>query len=720
MLLHFPLTLGLVCVSWPASLWLRPVAAVHVDSGPTAPAGLGPVDDDKSIDTTLGQKDMALSSSSSASSASAADRAALTLQDITTSSFIELPLSLDSLYYADLDMNGSSSHSYSLVVDTTFSQLLLFDSSVPSCSRAATTTTNKLPSMLSSDCMPDDTTSLDLTDHGLPVSPISDAAFNSSLLDGRWVAGEYYSGNISLPLTYFTKAASLKSKSASKSSSRWSSSLADYTITNISFALANSSSMRWPGILGLAVSPKSSSSSSSSESSSSSDSGSESSSESDTLPSFWDQLATHALATSSMYSLSSSNNYTRGSLLFGAVDASRLASQLSVFPMVPIEFAPSAAAAGAADTSGFYPYSFPAVVLTDISVGTPKGLSSTNQTTSAYSQQTGNLSVILDTGNMLSYLPYDQIIPLATQTGAYYSQDLQMWIQDCSLALSELVITFHFFGASVDVPMSQMVLPLYNQSSSSPLYQRDGSPICALAIMDSDTMGYSALGASVLSSMYLVVDYSSLLVGIGQVATPWEPRIKSPVILKRNTNMWSRLLRRLLRRADPASPHVKTTLVVKTVKSPAVDHTATASMSPTLTVTVLPALISTIVPHSSPTPTFYPVRHNLTDLPIAHFTPLGQDHAVTVSPPTGPINTMGNNLPLFALNDSQISQALYAANHYDGNPDPTASATGLFPLEPSGSRAVHSSASSCHSHLSLSLNIVFPSIIAAFYFILFM
>ena len=189
---------------------------------------------------------------------------------------------------------------------------------------------------------------------------------------------------------------------------------------------------------------------------------------------------------------------TSGSILFGAIDLNKFQDDLYVLPMDPF-----------ADDNNNYNYIF--ITSTGISVSNSNG-----QTQSISSSNNSLLPVLIDSGNPVSFLPYSIIVGIATQLNALYAPDLDLWVQSCQYKSINGSIDFHFYDTEINVPVTDILLEIYDESTLKPFTFSNGEPVCMLAFYDAEYVGFNTIGLSVLSSMYTFVDLDNYQVGISQ------------------------------------------------------------------------------------------------------------------------------------------------------------------------------------------------------------
>lgn len=190
------------------------------------------------------------------------------------------------------------------------------------------------------------------------------------------------------------------------------------------------------------------------------------------------------------------DNSTVGNLLIGGVDRSQYIDPLYVVPMVPM-------------INRDQPYKFGFIALTRLSVSSQNVFQ--NLTGSAF-----QVPVLLDSSNAISYLPYAQTVAIATQLAAYYVDSLAGWIQRCDIRNLPGTINFHFYDATIKVPITNLLLDVYDDNGN-PILFNNGNRVCVLALTSADTEGYSSLGVGVLAAAYSVFDFDDRQVAIAKL-----------------------------------------------------------------------------------------------------------------------------------------------------------------------------------------------------------
>lgn len=127
-----------------------------------------------------------------------------------------------------------------------------------------------------------------------------------------------------------------------------------------------------------------------------------------------------------------------------------------------------------------------------------------------------NLTVVLDTGATLSYLPGNLAAAVAAEVGAYIfpGDESQTYVIDCGATKSDTAVEFKFEGgATIRVPMHEMVWELALEPDSLP---NGAPPVCVWGIQSGDQLGISLLGDTFLRSAYVVFDQDSNAIFMAQ------------------------------------------------------------------------------------------------------------------------------------------------------------------------------------------------------------
>ncbi|PYH42525.1 pepsin-like aspartic protease [Aspergillus saccharolyticus JOP 1030-1] len=172
-----------------------------------------------------------------------------------------------------------------------------------------------------------------------------------------------------------------------------------------------------------------------------------------------------------------SEDSSTGSILFGGVNQAKYLGDLQTLPIVPRDGQ----------------YVSLAIALTEVSVE-KSGASSKKYTTSL------PLSCSLDTGTTMTALPEDLVNEIYKQLDASYDSDTETASISCDAAKKDYNVTYSFSGATVTVPISELVLP-YAASA-------DDESDCVFGIVPSQT-GLNLLGDTFLRSAYVVYDMAN-------------------------------------------------------------------------------------------------------------------------------------------------------------------------------------------------------------------
>jgi hypothetical protein len=216
--------------------------------------------------------------------------------------------------------------------------------------------------------------------------------------------------------------------------------------------------------------------------------------------SFLSQLVSQGFSSSHCFSLYADDDGVPN-ILFGAVDSTKFKGQLAMTPILKSK----------PESSSLEPeYSLPFVLLT--------GVTLTNNEYNAHlnlSDTPLSIATLLNPNKIMSYLPYQLLVELASQFGAFFSKELSIWIQDCSFQSINGTIDFQFSEKIIQVPLKNLFVPLVN-SNNDRLYLITGGYACALAFYPAEKKGYSSLGSAFFQSTYVLFDYTNKYVGLAQ------------------------------------------------------------------------------------------------------------------------------------------------------------------------------------------------------------
>lgn len=132
-----------------------------------------------------------------------------------------------------------------------------------------------------------------------------------------------------------------------------------------------------------------------------------------------------------------------------------------------------------------------------------------------------HIPVLLNSRSEMTYLPFETIIQLATQTSAIYVALLRRWAVPCQIADTNANLRFTFGPLDIDVPIKDFV-ESHNTSKGVPRFPT-GEDACLLRAMPSNMLGVNSLGLTVLRRIYLAVDNDS-----GQVAMASAAKLDNP------------------------------------------------------------------------------------------------------------------------------------------------------------------------------------------------
>lgn len=164
-----------------------------------------------------------------------------------------------------------------------------------------------------------------------------------------------------------------------------------------------------------------------------------------------------------------------GNLLFGGVNKARYQGELQTVPILPV----------------YEKYYFSLdIALTEISV---KGTSGT----STYSKGLP-LAVTLDNGSAYISLPQELLEPLFKEIGASWNSDISAAYIPCDKNTTGYNVTFSFSGATVDIPLAELIF-------EEPRYSDFPEGDCLLGFSYGEP-GVSLMGDPFLRGAYVVYD----------------------------------------------------------------------------------------------------------------------------------------------------------------------------------------------------------------------
>lgn len=214
------------------------------------------------------------------------------------------------------------------------------------------------------------------------------------------------------------------------------------------------------------------------------------------------QLVNLGVSKTSLFSIYTEEDGTPH-VLFGAVDTSQYKGQLAMTPILKSKMLESAEA----------DYHCPFVMLTGVSL-----TNNEHEVRQNLSSAFSHVPTLLNPNTLMSYLPYNLLVELASEFGAFYSSELSIWIQDCSLQNLNGSIGFKFYDKTIEVPLKNLFVPLVNFNGDR-LFLTTGKFACAMAFYPAETRGYSCLGSAFFQDAYVLFDYTNKYVGLAQSKT---------------------------------------------------------------------------------------------------------------------------------------------------------------------------------------------------------
>ncbi|RYP48888.1 hypothetical protein DL768_005312 [Monosporascus sp. mg162] len=163
------------------------------------------------------------------------------------------------------------------------------------------------------------------------------------------------------------------------------------------------------------------------------------------------------------------------------------------------------------------------------------------------------ISVVLDSGTTLSYLPTDLVSQMWEEVGALYSNDVRGAVIPCSRATSTGYFSFGFAGPGgpvINLAMDELVLPL-TLSENQPLFEfgpYGGQEACCFGVQKASAEPY-LLGDTFLRSAYVVYDLYNNEIGMAATdfnatdsnVVPFEgsgARIPSATVAPHQDSIW--------------------------------------------------------------------------------------------------------------------------------------------------------------------------------------
>ncbi|CAL3965778.1 unnamed protein product [Diplocarpon coronariae] len=217
------------------------------------------------------------------------------------------------------------------------------------------------------------------------------------------------------------------------------------------------------------------------------------------------QMVEDGLVQSNAYSIWLENREMHtGKILFGGVDTAKFTGTLQTLPIQ--------------ETDGrFAEFLIP---LTAVSFGDT--VIAENQAEAA----------LLDTGCAFTHLPEPMASNIYQQVGARYVEEFNLAFVPCSLKDTSTTLDFTFAGATISVPMDEMVLSLTEDDLEQLSLPNDGG-ICLFGISPVRE-SRAVLGSTFIRSAYLVFDLANNEISIAQTIS--NPRASHVLEITKGTS----------------------------------------------------------------------------------------------------------------------------------------------------------------------------------------
>lgn len=230
------------------------------------------------------------------------------------------------------------------------------------------------------------------------------------------------------------------------------------------------------------------------------------------------QIQAMQIAPTKLFSLYVDSAADQPIISFGSVDTAQYDGPLYMAPILKSQHLNDSDAA----------YNFPFIMLSDIILSNDEVGASMNLSSSPL-----DIPALLDTSSVMSYLPYSLLVQLATEFGAFYSDEQSIWIQSCSFKSLNGTIGFQFYDTTINISLSNLFVPLVNTNGTQ-LYLETGEKACALAFSPAEHRGFSSLGTPFFQSAYVVFDYTNQYVGLAQQDTSNNASTSNIIVVENN------------------------------------------------------------------------------------------------------------------------------------------------------------------------------------------
>lgn len=199
-----------------------------------------------------------------------------------------------------------------------------------------------------------------------------------------------------------------------------------------------------------------------------------------------------------------------GTILFGGIDTSKYTGDLVTLNLLPVPLQTQ---------QGTYNLIYEFVVeVTAFSANNAGKTTSFFSGGDASTQSSDSLAVLLDTGSAAWTLPtkwYNDVAKLIPNLDEYGNLPCSAQSQNLNLSLT--------FGSKVtiNVPMSELVVPVYDSLTNQQNMTTDGQPLCTFMLTpgeETSDQPFLTLGDAILRSMYVVFDLDNGQVSIAQAS----------------------------------------------------------------------------------------------------------------------------------------------------------------------------------------------------------